>query len=599
MPPCRAALLTARRFESCRRSFCSLYQHERTPEQQTLFIQGLGSINLLYAHQTVVIWCLTRVPAHVPTGYHFRGWTTFEQTVGTAIKKNHYHLDFGRLQCEPEAITDWVAQVEDVLDDGRLPPPTEERFGAILATKKFTNGRTDHELVLGLYRTFLHEALGGVEVLDFSDLGWRDAQMEALGEALALCTRLHSLNLYGNDVGDSGLSALARSVPPTLESLGLAANHKISDVGAADLAVHIGSCMPRLRQLDLSSTVRRPRLQCADAPCTDAPRTFEAVEEFVRYYGSSASERERLHVEARETASRSLWRASFEQSLGRPTVLVEGVQCHRRLTCDSGALMQDAWREAIAGRWILSEVDPLVDGAPHYERKDDDGDVSHLYRCLSMRGTRVWYVGPTPAAEGGVAAAWDEALHPQDIQVTWDVTTETTWVNDPTFHFAAAEADGPLAPLVSADGSDATVPMRPVEEQALLISEGGTALNKALNEAELPVRSHSDHTDETTRTATASSRQDSSHLRTPSKKPLPEASRRLPMPRDRDPSGAAEAFPQSAKSPAARRRLLSSRWREQRGGATASTASAAVHAARKVVGGKVSRMMQMYNSQAT
>lgn len=67
--------------------FCSLYQHERTPEQQSLFVQGLKSINLLYAHQTTCIWCLTRVPPSVPVGYHSRGWTTFEQTVGTAIKK--------------------------------------------------------------------------------------------------------------------------------------------------------------------------------------------------------------------------------------------------------------------------------------------------------------------------------------------------------------------------------------------------------------------------------------------------------------------------------------------------------------------------------
>jgi len=46
----------------------------------------------------------------------------------------------------------------------------------------------------------------------------------------------------------------------------------------------------------------------------------------------------------------------------------------------------------------------------------------------------VWYVGPTIGLEAGVAVSWDEVLHPQLI-TCWDVTTEETWVHEPSFDF--------------------------------------------------------------------------------------------------------------------------------------------------------------------
>ena len=47
---------------------------------------------------------------------------------------------------------------------------TPGAFGAALATKHFTNGKTDHELVVGLYADFVREALGGATALDFGAL---------------------------------------------------------------------------------------------------------------------------------------------------------------------------------------------------------------------------------------------------------------------------------------------------------------------------------------------------------------------------------------------------------------------------------------------
>ncbi len=80
------------------------------------------------------------------------------------------------------------------------------------------------------------------------------------------------------------------------------------------------------------------------------------LDEFVAFYEAAPSERTRIVEAAREDAAKGLWRASLEQSFGPPTVMVEGLECRRRLWCHSGTLMQEAWREAIAGRWLLSEV---------------------------------------------------------------------------------------------------------------------------------------------------------------------------------------------------------------------------------------------------
>lgn len=356
----------------------------------------------------------------------------------------------------------------------------------------------------------------------------------------------------GNDFGDDGLSALAHSVPPTLEVLGLAANHKITDLGAATLADNI-DYMPRLRQLDLSSTVRRPRLACPN----DAPRTREAVEMFVEFYLASPSARLRLVEEARQEARENL-QMELEDRCIAPTITVDGVVCRRRLYCHSGARMQEAWRDALRGVWTLARDDPLCDGAPHYERVDEDGDTSHLFRCQSMRGSRVWYVGPTPTVEGGVAAAWDEALHPQLIDTVahpWDVTTETTWVPDSAFHFSESipeEADA-AAGAAMLEGDDG----KPEEVEA------GAAAPSATDEA-----------------AVGSMR--SELTKTRSRKPLPECSQRPPV-------------LDTPAARAARRRMMSANWRAQFDAGTTTVAATAVTTAVRVSVRGVSAAAQAAN----
>ena len=390
------------------------------------------------------MWCLSRVPDGVTPGYEGRGWCTFEQIVGTAIKKNHYHLDIGALSCDPMLITDWGAQVEaDPEVDRRLPPPTLECFEALLAQKKFTNGKTDHPLVLRLYEAFLRDALGYVEALDYSHLGWGIAQVGALAQLLRalVCQRLRSLDLSNNDIGDDGLRALASALPPSLEVLNLSANHAITDAGAAALASGLPAT---LRVLDLSSFHgRRPQpLSCPN----DAPRTLDAVDIMVEFY--SADPAQRQHLLAREAERRA---AVAEAVAGAPaTVIIDGIVCQRRLWCSTGTRMVDGWRLALAGVWTLAVDDPLLDGAPHYEMIDADGDVSHLYRITAMRGNaKVWYAGPTAGSDGGVAVAWVDALHPQEIGAQWDVSTEEKWEPDATFRFTelvGAQRDGGRSP---------------------------------------------------------------------------------------------------------------------------------------------------------
>ena len=181
------------------------FGHRRAHEGPTGALHTrLAPINLLYAHQMILVQCLTSVPDGVDWLRPAR-LVHIRQTIGTAIKKVHYHLDM-HLQCKPSEITDWVSQVEARCDVGRLPPPPPT------AGSEDVHQRQDgHEPVLGLYDTFVIEALGQVEVLDYSALGWGVEHMASLAESLTLCTRLRSLNLYGNLITDVGLHALAGS----------------------------------------------------------------------------------------------------------------------------------------------------------------------------------------------------------------------------------------------------------------------------------------------------------------------------------------------------------------------------------------------------
>ena len=73
-------------------------------------------------------------------------------------------------------------QVENVCDTGRVVAPTADKFRELLMSKTFTNAKTDHSLVLGLYQGFLREGFGSARRLTYGSLGWVDAEMALLAQ---------------------------------------------------------------------------------------------------------------------------------------------------------------------------------------------------------------------------------------------------------------------------------------------------------------------------------------------------------------------------------------------------------------------------------
>ena len=101
-------------------------------------------------------------------------------------------------------------------------------FAATLAQKVFTNGKSDCELVAGLYADTLAGTLGNEGELKFDNCEWRDDDLEALAEALPMAKGLENLYLRGNPgIGARGWQALAAAI-----SAGAAP--KLSIVGASD-----------------------------------------------------------------------------------------------------------------------------------------------------------------------------------------------------------------------------------------------------------------------------------------------------------------------------------------------------------------------------
>ena len=68
----------------------------------------------------------------------------------------------------------------------RPPPLHPEALAAKLARKVFTNGKSDLEMVAGIYARTLDGAFGGAEKLEFANCGWGDEEVKALAKVLPL-----------------------------------------------------------------------------------------------------------------------------------------------------------------------------------------------------------------------------------------------------------------------------------------------------------------------------------------------------------------------------------------------------------------------------
>eukprot|EP00929_Paragymnodinium_shiwhaense_P014597 TRINITY_DN122520_c0_g1_i1.p1 TRINITY_DN122520_c0_g1~~TRINITY_DN122520_c0_g1_i1.p1 ORF type:complete len:520 (+),score=45.25 TRINITY_DN122520_c0_g1_i1:115-1674(+) len=208
--------------------FCCMFQMPRTAEQEIGFATGLKQINVLYAQQTVHVWCLTKTPTASHRSYFNRGWCLFELLVASITTDPGRLLDLGML---PEDLEDNSQQQRATMTAchaKRLPPLTPARFAEKLSETVasgdhvicFTNGVKDRPFVVDKYTRTFKEVLHCTEGLWFAHANWTDEEVIQLADVLPTCHRLKSLWLHGNSqISDVGIAALAESFPPSLEHL--------------------------------------------------------------------------------------------------------------------------------------------------------------------------------------------------------------------------------------------------------------------------------------------------------------------------------------------------------------------------------------------
>jgi hypothetical protein len=111
----------------------------------------------------------------------------------------------------------------DAVGKYREAPLHPRAFAARLGRTIFTNGKSDCDLVAGLYADTLAGGFGRAEVLEFKYAMWTDEEAVQLAEALPLAKELRRLNLWGNPafkvdlegnggIGARGLDALAAAL---------------------------------------------------------------------------------------------------------------------------------------------------------------------------------------------------------------------------------------------------------------------------------------------------------------------------------------------------------------------------------------------------
>merc|ERR1712217_572608 len=119
----------------------------------------------------------------------------------------------------------WLDIVAECISDlGRSPPLLPDDFNQALEARSFTNGKTDMQLVKGLYVVEFDRRFREAVDLIYHNLGWEDAQLEAVLKVLPTCEQLETLNLNGNRFADLGplVEQLRHGIMPKLKTLELA-----------------------------------------------------------------------------------------------------------------------------------------------------------------------------------------------------------------------------------------------------------------------------------------------------------------------------------------------------------------------------------------
>ena len=219
-------------------------EDDRTLADLEVFKQGLGSINTWYAHpQTTVLLMAGPLPtgkAYLNTQpYLKRGWCQAEFRMSGMVKASRCLIDvsqLGDLNADPSGVADLTSLIGRG-QGGRQPPMAPDAFRSMLVegvrsgSIKFTN-RGDEEVVANIYEKAFLTELSAARELDFGGLGWADAEVEQLAEAITFyvgkCGPLRNLRrveLRHNAFGSKGAVALKQVVGsgcmPRLEFLGL------------------------------------------------------------------------------------------------------------------------------------------------------------------------------------------------------------------------------------------------------------------------------------------------------------------------------------------------------------------------------------------
>ena len=171
-----------------------------------------------------------------------RGWCFCESSVSNLVKDFDFVLDLAKFD---ESVTELGAVVEGCAAK-RAPPLAPPVFKEDLSTKTFTSPKADRETVGNLYEKEFDEKLGEATELVYAKLQWTDADVVKLCGAIATgkLVKLESLYLYGNQIGDAGVAALAEVAGklPQLKELDLSRNPNISQQAKDALKAALPNC---------------------------------------------------------------------------------------------------------------------------------------------------------------------------------------------------------------------------------------------------------------------------------------------------------------------------------------------------------------------
>jgi hypothetical protein len=243
--------------------YCSLYQKERTEDEEEVFTESLKWCELWYAHEHTEKWLLTSVPnpAHglSEPWWSTRGWMSFERSVAELVAiegvgSRNSLLDIG-LATNDDALS--ILEWPEIAKRCRFlqkPPLVPEAFASNLATKNFSEP-LDIDLLKRKYNETFEGVMASTQLLVFCDLEWGDAEAAELAIGLMRCQVLRKIELEGNTIGDAGVGSIMEALSSChyIETVDLRSN-RIGDGGAEHAARAIPKCK-KLISIDLSFNV--------------------------------------------------------------------------------------------------------------------------------------------------------------------------------------------------------------------------------------------------------------------------------------------------------------------------------------------------------